>query len=254
MIRNAGSILLLSFLFAMLSAFGRNKDPEPLLDSAAKAYDNEKYERSLELYRKVARSYRSPSLYYNMGNAAFRAGDLGHAILYYRKAEKKAPWDEDIQHALSIAKEKTRDDFKSKAGKGLNAAFKDFLVASPLGDWWVWSMASSSLAGATLILLTFIPRNRRSIAWSFLSLFLFITLIFYGADMGKRAIMGHKQNGVIIAPSAQVLSEPRANASIAFVLHEGTTLKVLEKKERRVEIKTPDDQVGWISKKEISLF
>jgi len=43
-------------------------------------------------------------LYYNMGNAYFEAGDIGKAILSYRRAEKLMPGSTDLQYNLKQAR------------------------------------------------------------------------------------------------------------------------------------------------------
>ena len=42
-------------------------------------------------------------LYYNLGNACFKAGKLGEAILWYERARRLVPHDEDIEANLRFA-------------------------------------------------------------------------------------------------------------------------------------------------------
>ena len=45
----------------------------------------------------------SPALDYNIGNAHFRLGELGSAILHYERARRAAPGDENIRANLVLA-------------------------------------------------------------------------------------------------------------------------------------------------------
>jgi len=49
------------------------------------------------------------SLYYNMGNACFRCGELGRAIVYYEKARKISPRDRDINHNLDFVRSRVTE-------------------------------------------------------------------------------------------------------------------------------------------------
>ena len=46
---------------------------------------------------------------YNLGNAHYRLGKVGYAILYYEKALKLSPNDEDVMHNLALAKLNLKD-------------------------------------------------------------------------------------------------------------------------------------------------
>ncbi|NIP92203.1 MAG: tetratricopeptide repeat protein, partial [Akkermansiaceae bacterium] len=76
-----------------------------------------------ELYRKAAMRFErvvrdggieNGKLFYNMGNAYFRAGDLGRAILNYRKAEQFSPNDRNVQQNLEYARSQRKDDLGKK--------------------------------------------------------------------------------------------------------------------------------------------
>lgn len=56
------------------------------------------YRRSIELYQQIITEHgiANPDLYYNLANASALAGDLGSAILNYKRALRLAPSDADI--------------------------------------------------------------------------------------------------------------------------------------------------------------
>ena len=53
--------------------------------------------------------YQDPSLFYNLGNTYFKAGELGRAILFYQKAKQLLPRDSDIKKNLAYAESLTID-------------------------------------------------------------------------------------------------------------------------------------------------
>ena len=110
--RRAAFVLLLG-LCSVSSAFAaepgtRERDFLRALEifDAAKTADD--YRESASLFESIlAEGYRNGSVYYNLGNAYFRAGEYGRAILAYRKAKWFRPrdpyLDANLNQALSVA-------------------------------------------------------------------------------------------------------------------------------------------------------
>lgn len=76
------------------------------LFDAAKTPDD--YRESASVLESIlADGFRSGAVYYNLGNAYFRAGEFGRAILNYRKAKPYLPRDPylaaNLQQALAVA-------------------------------------------------------------------------------------------------------------------------------------------------------
>ncbi|MCB2229328.1 tetratricopeptide repeat protein [bacterium] len=78
-------------------------------ETANQLYQNRQYDSAIVLYEKIlADSVESPALYFNLGNAYFKQGDLGHAVLNYLRARRLDPGDGDIEANLSFARGYTR--------------------------------------------------------------------------------------------------------------------------------------------------
>ncbi len=247
--------ILLLLLLPFLKLNGAEKDSVRIwLDSARTAYDAEEPARALGFYKKVAEKKRSPSLFYNMGNAAFKAGKLGEAIYFYRKAEKRSPWDPDVQNNLDLALERTTDDFENASSKSMGQSIRELIVAAPLGDPWTLAFIFSLLCGGTLGGLAFVGKEWRSSLWGLFFLFLSLAGIFYATERWRISILEEKDRAVIMSPSVQVRAAPQSSASTAFVLHEGTTVEIRAEEGAWTEIRTPDAQVGWVRKEEARSF
>jgi hypothetical protein len=71
---------------------------------AAAAYDQGDYAGAAARYEQLLDDgWRAPELFYNLGNAYWRQGDAGRAVLNYRRAQQLAPRDADIRHNLDHA-------------------------------------------------------------------------------------------------------------------------------------------------------
>ncbi|HEX9252844.1 MAG TPA: tetratricopeptide repeat protein, partial [Ignavibacteriaceae bacterium] len=78
-------ILLVLFIFNPFA----NADVNSEMQKANELYKNNQYQLAIDEYNKlISQGYEGASLYYNLGNAHYRLGKVGYAILYYEKALK----------------------------------------------------------------------------------------------------------------------------------------------------------------------
>ena len=92
----------ITILFTFL-AFSLIAQPIEVLETANEYYANEEYQKAISLYDSILNAgYESAALYYNLGNAHYKNGDLTNAILHYERAKLLAPKDEDIQYNLDL--------------------------------------------------------------------------------------------------------------------------------------------------------
>src|SRR5881396_2723410 len=83
----------------------RAEDVPTAFDQANQLYEEGKFAEAATAYEKMLRpGQASPALYFNLGNAFFKAGQLGRAVLKYRLAERLAPRDPDIRANLKFAR------------------------------------------------------------------------------------------------------------------------------------------------------
>ena len=101
------------FVTAILLATGLHataQTPEQLWESANTAYINENYQEAVKDYESIrAQGYESDQLYLNLGNAYFKRGMTGKAIVNYNRALRLSPSDEDVLYNLGIANTYVQD-------------------------------------------------------------------------------------------------------------------------------------------------
>ena len=101
-------------VFLMVVSCSYSMDSHKLFHEANDLFINKKYKKSIELYEKIIDSGQENStVFYNLGNAYYRLGDIGHAIWAYKHANKFSPRDKDIIHNLKIAEAKKIDRINS---------------------------------------------------------------------------------------------------------------------------------------------
>ena len=95
------SILILTVMFSV-AVMAQNADER--FEQANEAYNEGLYDQALTGYSAIeTEGLESSVLFYNMGNTYYKMKDYPHAILYYEKALKLDPSDEDTRVNLEIA-------------------------------------------------------------------------------------------------------------------------------------------------------
>ncbi len=251
-LRGKHIFFLVLFLFAFnTAAFG--SQAEDLMKQGNNFYQQKKYEQAIETYRKIIKmGYQGVPLYYNLGNAYYREGKIGYAILYYEKAHRLAPGDNDVNHNLAIANTKTIDKINT-------------LPAFFLFQWWESLLAVFSLTGWTWLAYAFYILLLASIGFYFFAkksglqrfsfmagitslILLIITASLLIINLNRTL---HVKHAIIVEPTATVKLSPDPSGNDAFIIHEG--LKVIEENhvDNWVEIKLQDGKVGWLPDKDL---
>ena len=77
---------------------------ESLFLEGNKCYQSGQYEEALSAYQRILDAgFESGPLYYNMGNCCYKLSRIGPSILYYERAARSIPADEDLNANLAMA-------------------------------------------------------------------------------------------------------------------------------------------------------
>ena len=80
------------------------QSPEQSFDQANLLYQQNKFGEARDAYEAIVHEgFVSGELYYNLGNAYYKTGDLGKAILNFERALRFMPNDDDLKHNLQLA-------------------------------------------------------------------------------------------------------------------------------------------------------
>lgn len=228
-----------------MSAFAQ--DPQQLYREGNKAYAQKDYSTAIQKYlQAVAQGGVSAELFYNLGNAYFRAGSLAQAILWYERARVLAPTDPDIKHNLKFAQSFTQDKIESiYRGTPVKWAIEFLESVSFNTFWWILLIVS---ALATLATIYYIFQLRGG--W--FALILWITFVFLlGGWYVKGKRIWERNRAVVMVPKVDVRSEPAADAEIVFTIHAGTTVAIKEYRHGWYRIYLANGSSGWVPEKTI---
>lgn len=246
-------IRTLFIAFCILFASLLHAEPESahydaIFEQGNDLYKAENYEDALATYRQIEEAgYVSPQAFYNMGNCYFKTNEIASAILYYERALLLKPNDPDIQFNLDLANEQTEDQIE---------ALPELFFVS----WWrnISQWQSDNGWSITLILLAFVTAalillfrltqqagmRKLLLVATLATVSLSIVAILLGYTY-KNALTA-QEYGIVFAASLPVMTSPNDNGDPAFVLHEGTKVKVLQTDEGWYEISFPGGDKGWV--------
>ena len=240
------SIAVFYFMHA-LSVYAGNKE---LIEKGNKEYKSGDYVSAIITYQKMIETGNvSPELYYNTGNAYFKANDNARAILYYERAKRMKPSDEDINFNLKLANSKIIDKI-------------DVLPGLFFVNWWNFAGTLFSHSGWAIVsilafclmlglFLFYLFGNSLSLRKiSFFSGIAFMGIFVLSLLFARKQFLlsNNTDEAIIMSPVVNVKSSPDIQATDIFVIHDGTKVKIIDNIGSWYEIKIPSGNKGWIDR------
>lgn len=208
------------------------------------AYQNGEYGDAAAAFEVLAASgIRNPRLYYNLGNAYMKTGDLGRAILWYERALKMVPDDPDLNFNYSYALSLVKDEREGQAASIYRILFFWRLMLSP------GATAAAAIALNSLFWLTLLVRlaRRRKKVLAGMALPLLLAAMFFTATaMYNYYEAAYIQKGVILPETAPVRSGLSEEATELFVLHAGAKVDIQQEKDGFYRIYFSEGKIGWV--------
>jgi tetratricopeptide (TPR) repeat protein len=239
-------IILLSVLAFSSGVFA--VDAEADFQKANQLFQDKDYAGAIQLYQQIlTQGKESAPLYFNLGNAYFKDGDLGRAILYYLKAQRLDPSDDDIKANLDFARKFTSIQmegvklnpistfFESVVGPyrlstlAWLSSFLFILFFILLGLRYGFGFRTSPLRVGTIVVLVLLVAS----SW--------LTTFKYRHDyLTKRA--------VIVAEECPVYSGPYDQSDIELEAAPGLVVEILSKSGDYYNVLFENKRRGWIKK------
>jgi hypothetical protein len=223
--------------------------------TANQFYENGQFPLAAQAYEQlVGQGYADDVLFYNLGNAYFRQGDYGRAILNYRRAQRLAPRDPDVRTNLALARAQVADSFEASAAAAGRRALPDRLgrvlqeqftlnelAMAALGAWillvFLLILFSSAKAGSSW-------RNGLRYALIVVAVVLALGILALGSSL---YVASNQSEGVVVAAEVDVTSGPGAQHTAEFTLYGGTEVDLIETRGNWVRLALAGgDMQGWV--------
>ena len=246
------SILVLVFvcspLFARANLTSQIATPGAAqFEAANKFYEERKYSEAADGYETISKNgAASPALWFNLGNAYFRSGQVGRAIVAYRRAEQSTPRDPDIKANLRFARNQVQGPTfhppgwqRAIGGISLN----EWSVFAAIGVW----LTFLSLAAARLrpdLKPFWLPSAK---------IFGFLTLVQLAGLVASIAA-NLPELAVVTAREVVVRNGPLEESASSFTANDGAELRVVDRKDDWIQVTDGTRRIGWLKRSEASLL
>ncbi len=222
-------------------------------EDADRAYNQKQYHQAIKSYESLLRSGGSVDLYYNLGNAYYRTGNISRAIINYERALLLDQGDEDVRHNLKIANGKTVDKIVPRSRVFFVEWYNSLKNCIGIDKWINLGFISLALIFVFAVFYLFPKRVLIQKIGFFGSLFfavifLFSTLFAYEQN---RKLVSHSE-AVIVSPIVLIKKSPSSGGMDLFILHEGAKVEILDGVLMDwKEIRLPDGRKGWVESSHI---
>ncbi|QTA88795.1 tetratricopeptide repeat protein [Desulfonema magnum] len=206
-------------------------------------YKADDFPRAISAFLKIAETgVRNSKLFYNLGNAYLKNGDLGNAMLWYERALKLTPDDPDLkfnyEHALSQIKD-AREEKEISIFRILFFWKHIFSVKTVQGT----AITLNVIFWLIVILQIILKKKilRTSVYLIFIFAIIFTATAFY--NYYEAAYIRH---GIILPSQVSVRSGLTDESTELFVLHAGTKVKIEKENKAFFRIYFSEGKIGWI--------
>src|SRR6266481_352203 len=234
---------LLTFLLCAVSTSSAFAQLDSDFAKANQDYARGNFKEAISGYETLVGSgQRSENLFYHLGNAYFRTGDFGRAILNYERALVLERHHPEATANLQIARDEARalEMQQSWPERYLQfASINQYSLAAAVAFW----------VGAFCIVRLIFARRRSAatMALSILSLFIFAiaTLAIYGLNRGSKG----RALAIVTGQDVQARLATADTANSVLALPPGSEVKILSTRGDWVYAVLPNNLRGWIPAK-----
>lgn len=241
-------LTLIISLICLTSVYADELSMSDKFERANKFYEDKDYQSAIILYQSIiSENLESPAIYFNLGNAYFKSGDLGRAILNYMRAKRIDPGDEDIKQNLEFARQFSRVKME---GVRLNPISS--LMLSLVDDYKLSTLAWISSSFFILFLLFLIFRFGIGFNYPWLKFGIIISFILIGISFGFTTLKYRHDYltrwAVVIAEESPIYTGASDQSDIELDAAPGLIVEILSETSEFYDVLFENKRRGWIEK------
>ena len=222
------------------------QSPDQIFSVAASAYQRGRFDSAAVGFQKLARmGFDDARVWYNLGNAEYKMGQIGHALVSYHRARLINPRDADINANIRYVRLFAADKMESVGDFFLEQWWQ--ALVRPLSVYetrWLASLFFWIAAGLTV--WKFWPQARRAIPTRLIVVVWCAWLLMTGAAATCYVRDAVTRSGAVIATQTNVRGGPGDEYALQFVAHDGL-MGMIERTESGWHlVRFPNGAKGWL--------
>lgn len=242
-----------TFLILILGLDVAAQSANEIWDEANEAYNAGKYEVALSAYRRILdEGVQSATLFHNLGNAYYRVGDLGHAVLNYEKALLISPGHKGSLHNLELIFDQQEDPIIPVESFFLSRWWQNtYRFLSP-GTWAVLSIVFMILAGTGIYFLLYRNISEKKKIWEAGVLTVgFLTILCILCGYQHSRFVFQNPYAIVIDSNVELHDGADERSEAVKKLYPGAKVLVFDQIENWLKVSTMDKEHGWIEESSI---
>lgn len=209
-------------------------------------FENDQYARSARTFERLLSLAEHEDLYYNLGNAYYRMGEVGFAVWAYEKGLQFDPRNKDIKHNLELVNARVKDRIEVPEGFVLLDWYRSIKNSTTVNDLLAWGSGFLLLVGMIYFFRQFRFIGRRT-SFRLQTTLVVLTILVHSICLDKYWDVTDTEEGVIVSQTVNVYSIPAIrDEMMVFKVHEGLKVEITQYQDHWIEIILLDGKKGWI--------
>ncbi|HHY83995.1 MAG TPA: tetratricopeptide repeat protein [Verrucomicrobia bacterium] len=247
--RHRPRICAFAAVAAALFICGRAAVAAPATDrfeAANRLYEQGRFKEAAAAYQELLNSgFTSPAVYFNLGNAFFKSGQLGAAIAAHREAQRLAPRDPDIEANLRFIREQVQ-------GPRLTPnLIQRWLGRLTLNEWTLLCVAAFWICLLSLAALQLRPARKTLLRG--IALAAGAATMVLGACLAGAWSSVARPVAIANANDIAVRNGPIEESPSTYTVHDGAELRVLDQKDGWLLVDA-GLRPGWLKREDVILW
>ena len=192
-------------------------------------YAEGNYTEAVQQYQEVLAEQPSAEVYYNLGNAYFKQGELSQSILAYERALRLKPTMKDAKHNLQFAQTRIVDNIEDMQSFFLSSWLKTVRNSLNQQAWIIFSISLFVFALVGFFFFAFsrtIWLRKTAFYTSLVALLISICACANAGSLHKRDSL--RAEAIITQGIVNAKASPDRSGTDLFTIHEGTKVRITD--------------------------
>lgn len=230
----------------LLCQVASGQSPQQLFDAANRLYQQQQYDTAAKAYQRLIDiGYENAALYYNAGNANYKANHTGNAVYDFEKALQQEPGNPVIQYNLQLANQRITDKPEQIPTLFFVSWWKNILHFHRPNGWLAGSIIFFWLLLLSVGWRYLTVAKPRWTKWGMYIAGILFAFYFIGTIASFQQVTQHPY-GIVMDNTVKVKSAPDSGSGDITEIHEGVKVKVLDTAIGWKKIRLSDGKEGWI--------